>query len=254
MGILLLILLLLVLAAAVWGLFFLLCKLGWLLFGKHGNKGPFWASLAATLLLGAGVFAAGYTAYSTFVYPFVELAQTVQQKTSVTPGLKTYEDPQLGIEMTVPAGMEFSKWIHYQDARLQLGTDANFFVRARQQNSANAKTPFSGLVIFSSLNDDTDEEFFQEAQEALSSAQQQTAQQGQLSMQDTREITLPGGQQALFAQGVFTSDEHPDLPVDFNILVTRRGERFYTLFTFSSNTTADYMQSLERALTGLKLK
>lgn len=253
MGILILILVLLVVAAAVWGLFFLLCKLGWLVFGSHSNKGPLWASLAATLLLGAGVFAAGYTAYRTFVYPFVELAQTVQQKTAVTPGVKIYADEQLGFEMTVPAGMEFSKWIHYQDAHLQLGTDANFFVRARQQKNADAKTPFSGLLIFIGQSDDTDEEFFQEAREALSAVPQQTAQQGQTTMQDMRDVTLPGGQDALLAQGVFTSYERPDIPVDFKVLLTRQGERFYALVALTANTNADYMQSIEHALTGLTL-
>lgn len=141
----------LLLLALVYGIFFLLFKLGWMLFGKKGNRWPFILAGLSTLLLIALLFISTWVGINKFVVPVQELLNKTLQKTEITTGVRPYTDPKYGFTMNLYGGTETSDWITFDANSLLIGFDTNFgpiYKKIKQQNpNGQAQAPMSGLII-----------------------------------------------------------------------------------------------------------
>jgi len=115
----------LVVLASIYGIFFLIFKLIWLLFKKKRNFWPLVLSGITTFILAILAIVAVYQTYRYFLKPFAPIIQEIQNNPQPVYGEKTYTDPQFGFTLTQYDGVVFSDWIHTDKASLLFGVDTN---------------------------------------------------------------------------------------------------------------------------------
>ncbi len=135
-----LIILALLALVAVYAVFFLLCKVGWLIFKSHSNKGPLITAGVCTVLLSVLVGGGIWLGTRAILAPFQGIKARIAQNPAPIYGEHTYQDERFPFELTVYDGMDFSNWINLGGLQLKLGADTNLF----KKDSAG-KTPQNGL-------------------------------------------------------------------------------------------------------------
>lgn len=135
-----LIILALIALAVVYAVFFLLCKVGWLIFKSHSNKGPLITAGVCTVLLSALVGMGLWAGTRAILAPFQGIKTRIAQNPAPIYGQHTYQDERFPFELTVYDGMDFSDWINLGGLQLKLGADTNLF-----KKDAAGKTPQNGL-------------------------------------------------------------------------------------------------------------
>lgn len=230
MGIFILLIALLICAAVVYGVFFLIFKIIWLIAKKEGNKWPLWLAGAATAVLAVAVTVAVYSAYNLFAKPFTGLINSAMQKTAVSYDSRPYKDPRFGFTLNKYGSLEFSDWIHYEDVSIKVGFDTNTVPLSRQAQTVQERqnVPMSALAILRVQEDETPdlEEEFDDTLEMV----QQSVQSGQFELQDTQYVTI-GSRTGLLVSGIYSDPRRPDLMLNVYLLNVVDGRDVYYLIS-----------------------
>lgn len=141
-----LVIFLLIVLAAMYGVFFLLFKLIWLLFKKHKNKWPLILAgistvLSCILLAGLMVWGIGK-----LLAPFRPLQQRIESHPQPQYGLTVYTDPQYHFTLQLPDGVDFSEWISLSGAETKLGINTNLFKKDASGNKIAGPVTITALV------------------------------------------------------------------------------------------------------------
>ena len=139
-----LIILALIALAVVYAVFFLLCKVGWLIFKSHSNKGPLITAGVCTVLCAVLVGTAIWAGTRMVLAPFQGIKARIAQNPAPVYGEHTYKDDRFPFELTVYDGMDFSIRISLGGLDVKLGMDTNAF-----KKDAAGKTPQN--VLFAVL-------------------------------------------------------------------------------------------------------
>ena len=136
----------LLIAAVLYGIFFLLFKLIWVLCKKQRNFWPLILAGAATLLVIVGVVWAAASTVNRYVVPFTPIIQAAQTRTEPVYGAQAYTDPRFGFGLTLYDGTVFSDWINLPDngPSLLVGVDTNVFVTNSMQED---NTPLAAYLL-----------------------------------------------------------------------------------------------------------
>lgn len=139
--------------AVVYAVFFLLCKLAWLIFKSHSNKGPLITAGVCTVLVTVFVGAGIWMGTRAVLAPFQGMRARIAQNPAPIYGEHTYRDDSFPFELTVYDGMDFSNWINLGNLHIKLGIDTNLF-----KKDAAGKTPqnelFALLIRQSPVDDE----------------------------------------------------------------------------------------------------
>lgn len=123
----LLIIFALVALAAIYAVFFLVFKLGWLLFKSHSNKGPLITAGVCTVLLAGAIGIGTWMGVRMVMAPFNAIIARVKQNPAPVYGEHLYRDETFPFELTVYDGMDFADWIKLGGVDVKLGIDTNVF-------------------------------------------------------------------------------------------------------------------------------
>lgn len=142
----------LIAAAILFGIFFLIFKVIWILFQSKRNFWPLILAGVATGIIFLLVGMATYKLYKRVVIPFQPIITAAKQQTEPVIGPHAYVDPQYGFSMTLYNGMVLSNWITLDPSSQTtalLGFDTNVLLENKQANSE--ETPqtnsFEGLFL-----------------------------------------------------------------------------------------------------------
>ena len=127
-----LVFILIIFSAVVFGIFFVIFKIGFLLFKKKRNFWPLVLAAITTLLLVALTTIATYTVYQRFTKPFAPIIQAAKNIVQPITGTNTYTDSRYGFSLTLYDGMTLGDWIalkNQHDMDLLAGLDVNIFAK-----------------------------------------------------------------------------------------------------------------------------
>ena len=215
--------------AVLYGIFFLIFKLIWMLFKKQRNFWPLILAGAATLLLIAGMVWAAASTINRYIVPLTPIIEAAQERTEPVYGAQAYTDPRFGFGLTLYDGTVFSDWINLPDngPSLLVGMDTNIF-RKEEDNDFTAYL----LLRLAKMNNTAG---------ALETARQ-VAQQAQ-EMQFNGEISIenvapsyagPSGTAAIIT-GTLSSDSHPGEELPFMLLLAKENSTLYVLLGLEEN-------------------
>ena len=163
-----LILLALFVLAVVFAVFFLIFKVGWLIFKKNTYRGPLIAAGVCTFLLTLAVGTGCYKGYQRMMSPFRAIIARVQANPTPVYGERTYADDTYPFTLTVYDGMDFSNWMNLAGVQLKIGIDTNAF-----KKDATGHTPRNVLLSVLVRQPNASANTFAQLQEQLNQAQQQ---------------------------------------------------------------------------------
>lgn len=135
-----LIILALMALVVIYAVFFLLCKIAWLIFKSHSNKGPLLTAGVCTVFLAVLIGSGIWIGTRAVLAPFQGIKARIAQNPAQIYGEHTYQDDRFPFEMNVYDGMDFSNWINLGGLQLKLGADTNLF-----KKDGAGKTPQNGL-------------------------------------------------------------------------------------------------------------
>lgn len=130
-----LIILALMALAVMYAVFFVLCKVAWLIFKSHSNKGPLITAGVCTVLCSVLAGAGIWMGTRAVLAPFQAIKARIAQNPAPVYGEHTYHDDRFPFELTVYDGMDFSDWISLGGLDVKLGMDTNAF----KKNAAGQK-------------------------------------------------------------------------------------------------------------------
>ena len=122
-----LIILALLALGVIYAVFFLLCKVAWLIFKSHSNKGPLITAGVCTVLLSVLIGAGIWLGTRAVLAPFQGIKARIAQNPTPVYGEHTYQDEHFPFELTVYDGMDFADWINLGGVQVKLGIDTNAF-------------------------------------------------------------------------------------------------------------------------------
>lgn len=148
MGLTLVIAALLIFVAMVYGVFFLIFKLGWVIAGKKTNKWPLILAAVTTVLFLAVSTIAAIVTFNTYLEPIMGLVEKTMQKTELTTGIRPYKDPKYGFTMNLFGGTEVTKWIPINDQlEASLGFDTNYGFLSKKKPNSTIPVPSFGFAV-----------------------------------------------------------------------------------------------------------
>ena len=151
--------------AVIFAVFFLIFKVGWLIFKKNTNLGPLVAAGVCTLLVTVLVSVGAYKGYQAILSPFQGMIARVKSNSAPIYGPREYTDGTYPFTLTVYDGMDFSDWIHVADVQLKLGIDTNAFKKDAADKSSN-NTLLAVLIRQPEASANTFDQLKQQLQEA----------------------------------------------------------------------------------------
>ena len=182
--------------AVTYAVFFLLCKVMWLIFKSRSNKGPLITAGVCTILLTAFAGVGIWMGVRAVLAPFQGIKTRIAQNPTPIYGERTYQDDRFPFELTVYDGMDFSNWINLGDVNIKLGIDTNLF-----KKDATGKTSQTGLLsILLRIDVDT-------PLEELSSSHLKEAHEQRRLTVTSEEHTLINGLPAYQARGEAYSNQ-----------------------------------------------
>ena len=133
-------LILLLVIAFIYGIFFVIFKVGFLLFKNKRNFWPLILSGVVTFGLVLCMAIATYHIYLQYTKPFVPIMTALKETKQPIVGTKTYTDPKYGFSLTLYDGMTLTDWMalskpYYLD--LLMGVDINNILQSQSKNLNN---------------------------------------------------------------------------------------------------------------------
>lgn len=238
--------------AVLYGIFFLVFKLIWVLCKKQRNFWPLILAGAATLLTVFAVVWAVYRTVNTYIRPFAPIIEAVQTRTAPVYGAQAYADPRYGFGLTLYDGTVLSEWIDLPDngPAVLLGVDTNSFL-----SNANDKSPFSGYLLARVADMKKYAEEYANAgalETARSLAQQAEDAQfdGEIVIDDVSPAYAGTSGTAAIIKGTLHSDRYQNESVPFQLLIAKEGPTLYALLGIEQNA----QQQVEKTLRSFRLK
>ena len=221
----------LLIAAVLYGIFFLLFKLIWVLCKKQRNFWPLILAGAATLLVIVGVVWAAASTVNRYVVPFTPIIQAAQTRTEPVYGAQAYTDPRFGFGLTLYDGTVFSDWINLPDngPSLLVGVDTNVFVTNSMQED---NTPLAAYLLVRAETKNTTgaleltQQFAQQARD--------TQFNGKIEVDEVAPAYAGPGGTAAVMSGTIYSNSGEELP--FMLLIAKEGTTLYGLLGLQRNT------------------
>ena len=240
MALILVILALLILAAMIYGVFFLIFKLGWVIAGKKANKWPLILAGASTVLL-FGVFILGIMlGVNKYFAPVKNVVEHTFEKTQITTGIRPYTNPQYGFTINLFGGTELGEPIrHSSKNQFILGFDTNFgpLMRQQKQKPVEKRTlpPMSALVLIINQKApvaDTQKELAKMAQAFQKSGE------GSYTVTTPPDYSIPN---MVFMEGQGSTSD--GLPFMLFAALAIQGDKQYSLFAPANGSKA-YLQAI----------
>lgn len=206
--------------AALFGFFFLIFKIGFILFKKAGNKWPLILAGASTLLICLWTVYAMYSTYRRFAKPFTPILQAIQTQTAPTFGSHIYRDPRFGIQLALPNATVMSEWIDWQDISVLFGVDTNIFLKEAKEY------PFTGFLLVRQILQ-TPPDAMDMATMLTTQLENMNSEHGRIEFtSQPRLIQLKNGATGALTNGLIYMESAP-APIPIAILVVTRGEEIY---------------------------
>lgn len=142
----LLILFALLALAVLYGIFFLIFKLIWLLFKKQRNLWPLILAGVATVLLLVATVLLTVSAFNRFVQPFSPIIDAVSAQQPLY-GERTYTAPNGAFSLTLYDGLVPSDWIRLNNLDILVGIDTNALISSDEQQQLD------GFVVIKQAKD-----------------------------------------------------------------------------------------------------
>ena len=214
----------LLIAAVLYGIFFLLFKLIWVLCKKQRNFWPLILAGAATLLVIVGIVWAAASTVNRYIVPFTPIIQAAQTRTEPVYGAQAYTDPRFGFGLTLYDGTVFSDWINLPDngPSLAVGIDTNIFIHSFGQNDNG---PFSAYLLVRAITRDSSGAL--ETAQLFAKQVQETQFNGKVVVDDVAPAYAGIGGTAAIMQGTLYAASGEELP--FMLLIAKKDEIFYAL-------------------------
>lgn len=216
----------LVCAAVLYGIFFLIFKLIWLLFKRKRNLWPLLLAGAATAAFITLAAVATTHAVRTFVRPFNPIIEAARTQTAPVYGRRPYTDARYGFGLTLYNGTVMSEWIDWNNFSLLAGVDTNALLRNKAGQSGG---PFAMFALLREVKDeDADaEKIMNDIVRQISQAQFQ----GRVETEEPAPDFIGGGAQAYFVSGTFYNSSVPE-GMPFSLLVAAQGKTVYYVVGF----------------------
>ncbi len=160
----LLILIGIMITAIIYGAFFLLFKLIWVLCKKPHNFWPLVLAGITTLVLYIALVLSVYYTTKKWLSPFTPILEAVSSRSEPVFGEHTYTDPKYGFSITLYNGTVFSDWIPWEDNQLLLGIDTNILVDKKANPAASSSLP---ITLYAIVRSEFEEDIPLTAEEAL---------------------------------------------------------------------------------------
>ncbi len=226
------ILLCLLVIAVLYGVFFLLFKLLFLLCKSKRNFWPLILSGICTLLLLLLMAIAAYQTYQHFAKPIMPIVQAATERTEPIYGETLYTDPLYGFTMTLHDGMTVGDWITLPTSSVLIGIDVNIFLL--QDKTQQDQLPVSGFALVR-IPQTTPMTARQAADALLQRLQQIPAEQGQFILtQDPKPINVGYQADGLLVTGTLkTATSDQDWPV--TLIIATHDQAMYALVGLSKS-------------------
>lgn len=240
MGIVFVILAFLILAAFIYGIFFLIFKLGWIIAGSSRNKWPLILAGVATVLLFAVTIISTMVGVNKYIMPIMPVVEKTIQKTDITTGIRPYTDPQYGFSINLFGGTEMTEWINIdKDEHFVLGFDTNIGAVAKKRNPTdnNSVPPISGFVVYVQKDEPlaSVEQYLQEqADEWLS------VQSPQVSFMSAPDFSVPN---TVFLEGEGSTDQGRNFRI--YVTIAAQDDLRYAVVGFVTGNPAYYQLAKE---------
>lgn len=212
-------------AALLYGVFFLIFKLIWILFQNKRNLWPLILAGAATLLVMAAFIWAGFRVVNNVVRPFDPIITQFQTQTEPIYGEKEFVSDD-GFQMTLYNGMTLSDWIKWPGLRALAGVDLN---AKFEQQSAAQDAYFLGLLRLTQDKADTPQEM---AETIVSAVENVNLDEGKIEIESFPESADVGpyGEASLMRLRIYAEQgENDEQPVSVlcSVLTAKRDEVSY---------------------------
>lgn len=236
-----LVLFILISAAVLYGLFFLVFKLIWLLFKSKRNVWPLILAGVSTLLLAGLLILTTYKTYQYFMQPLQPIIQAVTQRSQPVYGAQLYTAPDNEFTLILYDGMVLSDWITLPTSQILIGLDTNALLSQKNPQQPNAA--FSGLALL--------KQPLQEGQDAPSIVNQLVEQieripssKGSIELDDDPEpINVDSDNPGFLLTGTIYSDAAQE-GVPAAALIATRDQYSYILFAFDNGPDASAWNTL----------
>ena len=239
-----LIVLLLICGLVLFGIFFLIFKLIWLLLNKKRNFWPLILSAVATLLLLLGTVVVCWSAYQFVVRPLKPIMLAASSRTQPVYGEHVYTDAQHQFQLTLHNGMVMSEWIHGKNGNeLLVGMDVNPFVQNKTQEETQNTDNLHALLLLHQTNPKQQDvlKLFQE-QLLPDLRQDPRAQQSIQIISGPTPIAIGPDNNAAYVRAIVRSQKAPQgIPVI--ALAAARGQEIYYVVGIGSRPTEDTVLS-----------
>lgn len=236
--------------AALYGIFFLIFKLVWLLFKNKRNLWPLVLAGAATAAIVVLTAVAVTRAARAFVKPFTPIIEAVQTRNAPVYGAHVYTDPRYGFTMTLYNGTVMSDWIDWNGFKALAAFDTNALVKTAD---GKQETPFA---LFGVLPQQTNEkaDVYEIMRKMVLQLNGASSAQGRVEMDENIQYVDAGpGATAAFAQGTAYVENMPGgIPVA--LLAAAQGRTVFYVAGFGTapdgeipNTVRSFRFSSPRA-------
>lgn len=225
-------------ALVLFGVFFLIFKLVWLLCKQKSNFWPLVLSGCCTVILMIMSLVAVYRAYTHFTAPLQPIFAAVRAGQPIT--TRTYTDPEQNFSLVTYDGIVMSHWISLlPENQFLVGVNVNGLLQGKNTQT----NQLGGLVInrqkqnkFSSASQFFREEFFPALQKNEKAAKSIEV------LQEPLPLVVGTDSDAAYVRGLIHSDKtQTALPAIF--LVALRGSDVYYLFGIGSDAVDDTVTS-----------
>ena len=222
-------------AAVLYGIFFLVFKLIWILFKKQGNFWPLILSgIATVLVIGSCAFLMLST-FNRYVRPLTPIAEAASAAKEPSYGQHLYADPRYGFTLTLYDGIVPSEWIDFDQVSLLVGVDVNAMVPNQPDKSLDV------FLLFRHHNDDTAagaEAILQELSDEISLSELQD----QVTLSAVRTINVGPQASAAMVSGNVVSDNSGE-SYPFVLLVSQEGQTVYYVFGVGQHSTGSGIET-----------
>ena len=214
-------------AAILYGIFFLLFKLIWVLCSKQRNFWPLILAGAATLLTIIAMVWAVYSTVNKYLLPLTPIVETIQTQQQPVYGPHAYKDQRFGFGLTLYDGTVLSDWIDLPDGgpSLLVGVDTNFFLNTAPQE----EKPFSAYLLARVQLPNNPSDAMEIAHTVIRQAQQAQF-NGQISIEEPEEIYAGTNASAAIMDGVLSSSSGAEM--SFKLLLAKNNNVLYALLGF----------------------
>ena len=215
--------------AALYGIFFLVFKLLWLLFKSKRNLWPLVLAGVATVgLVLALAWAVWHTA-RTFIRPVAPITAAVKAGGPLQHGTRIYHDPKFGFELDLQEGMTMGNWLEWNGIVALPGFDVNTL---KEKNAATGNKAFSLIgILYQTLPQPLQAQAL--AQEIANAVEGYADPRARLELTEPiRPVIPPSADEetsgAVLKGQMTTANRGESIPLTL-LVVTRGREAFYVL-------------------------